>query len=210
MPHAHSSDFSSKMAKVPAEVVFGNWPRIWQFVVSFHILAVSIFLGFPLEGASAALAAPIDPSGLWSTKDDESIIKIAPCDKFYCGTLVWLKEPNDAHGKPKLDDQNTDAAKRSRPMLGMEILSNMAAEKDHWRGTAYNADDGKFYDITFKVTTTKTPNDTGEIEGCILKILCKTEIFNRAPSIPGQTLPVALPAKQTAKTGPHSSNPPVH
>lgn len=168
-----------------------------------------------LSFVSAQAAPPIDPSGLWSTKDDESIIQIAPCQTLYCGTLVWLKEPNESNGKPKLDDQNKDPAKRTRPLIGIELLIDLTADKDRWRGTAYNSEDGKFYDITFKVTTTKVPNDTGEIEGCILKILCRTEIFTRTQAIPGQPTPptptgaTAASAKQPAPAKPATPHPPT-
>lgn len=206
MPYKHSTDFSSEMTNTSNAMTVSNVGKSSWAITYLQIVVFALIVWFPLYKVEAAAIAPIDPSGLWSTKDEDSIIKIIPCDKFYCGTLVWLKEPNDEHGNPKIDDQNPDTAKRSRPMIGIEILSNMAPENDHWRGTAYNADDGKFYDVTFKVTTTKAPNDTGEIEGCILKILCKTEVFTRAQWIPGQAVPVAVLPKQTAKSGPHSSN----
>ncbi|MGB6324805.1 MAG: hypothetical protein WBG11_03255 [Methylocella sp.] len=38
-----------------------------------------------------APAARADPSGPWWTKDNGSIIKVAPCAAFYCGTLSWLR-----------------------------------------------------------------------------------------------------------------------
>ncbi len=141
-----------------------------------------------------ALAAPAtmpdDPSGLWFTKNDGSIIKIAPCAAFYCGAVVWLKEPNDPDGKPRSDKFNEDLTKRGRPMIGIELLIDLAPEKDHWRGKAYNPEDGKTYDITFKTITDKVPGDKAEIEGCILKILCKTDTFIRT-----QAIPKSAPAK---------------
>ncbi|MEJ0095820.1 MAG: DUF2147 domain-containing protein [Methylocella sp.] len=140
--------------------------------------------------ATPAAATPDDPSGLWFTKNNGSIIKIAPCAAFYCGALVWLKEPNDPDGKPRSDKYNEDPAKRGQPMIGIELLIDLAPEKDHWRGKAYNPEDGKTYDITFKTITDKTPGDKAEIEGCILKILCKTDVFTRT-----QAIPKSVPAK---------------
>jgi uncharacterized protein (DUF2147 family) len=142
---------------------------------------------FILLYSSQAWPAPTDPAGLWSTKDDESIIKIAPCGTNYCGTLVWLKEPNEPNGKPKLDHYNKDKTKRTRPMVGIDLLLDLAADGDHWRGKAYNPEDGETYDITFKVDAGSKgpgPGDKAEIEGCLMRILCKTENFTRAPAIP--------------------------
>lgn len=135
-------------------------------------------------GSTPAAAAPADPSGLWLTKGGGSIIKIAPCGTFYCGALVWLKNPNDAGGKPKTDRLNEDARKRGRPMTGIDILLNLAPETDHWRGQAYNPEDGKTYDITFKLVTDKMAGDKAEIEGCVLKFLCKTDSLTRTQTIP--------------------------
>ncbi len=135
------------------------------------------------------LAAPEGPSGLWFTKNDGSIIKIAPCGEFYCGALVWLKEQNGADGKPRADKYNEDTAKRGRPLLGIELLIDLTADNDHWRGKAYNPEDGKTYDITFKVIPDKAAGDKAEIEGCILKILCKTDVFTKTQSVPKSPAP---------------------
>lgn len=131
-----------------------------------------------------AQAAGPDPSGLWFTKGNGSIIKIAPCGSFYCGALIWLREPNDSNGQPKTDRLNEDESKRGRPLLGINILINLAAEKDHWRGKAYNPEDGKTYDITMKVL-----DDKAELQGCILKILCQTNLLTRTASVPNAAAP---------------------
>ncbi len=131
-----------------------------------------------------AAAAPDSPAGLWFTQNEKSIIKIAPCGEDFCGTLIWLKEPTGPDGKPKSDTQNEDAAKRGKPLIGLEILKDLSADDDRWRGKAYNPEDGKTYDITFKVVANKANGDRAEIEGCILKILCKTDVFTRAQAVP--------------------------
>ena len=40
-----------------------------------------------------ALAA--DPTGTWYTGDKDSQVRLTNCGGALCGTLVWLKEPND-------------------------------------------------------------------------------------------------------------------
>jgi uncharacterized protein (DUF2147 family) len=175
--------------------------------------------------------SPVTPEGIWLTKDGDSIVRIHPCSETqadaspapstpaasntaasnkaqtapagapYCGTVVWLKEPVDAHGKPKVDDLNSDPAKKNKPVIGLDILLGLTAQTDHWTGQAYNPDDGKYYDITFKVKTNTAPNDQADLRGCVLKILCQTETFTRAAEVPGgdPTLMVAAkPAKAHA------------
>lgn len=150
-----------------------------------------------------ALADPTSPEGIWYTDGDESIIKVHGCTDdptVYCGTMVWLKEPTEADGSPKLDKLNKNPAKRDRPMIGLDILRNMKADDDHWTGKAYNPEDGKFYDVTFKVKTEKEENDQADLRGCLFKFLCKTETFNRAKEVPGgdptATADAATPVKK--------------
>ncbi len=137
-----------------------------------------------LSAMSTAIAAPDSPAGLWFTANDELVIKIAPCGENFCGALIWLKEPDRPDGKPKTDSLNEDPAARGKPMIGLQILRNLSAEQDHWRGKAYNPQDGKTYDVTFKVIPDKAAGDKAEIEGCVLKIFCKTDVFTKTQTVP--------------------------
>lgn len=140
------------------------------------LAAAALFAGWIL---SPAAQAKDDPSGLWLTNGGGSVIKIGPCGKNLCGVLVWLKEPADTAGKPKIDRLNEDPSKRSRPMIGISILLDLEPQSDHWQGKAYNPKDGKTYDITFR-----TAGDKAEVEGCVMRILCATDTFVRTQSIP--------------------------
>lgn len=154
-----------------------------------------------------SFADPISPEGLWYTKGDESIIKFTPCKSSFCGSVVWLKEPAGPDGKPMLDAKNPDKTKQSQPMIGVQIFTGMTPVEDHWKGKAYNADDGKTYDITFTVKTDKAPNDKADVRGCILGFLCGTETFTRATEVPGGDPTLAASATPpTAKSAkPHSA-----
>ncbi len=157
-----------------------------------HIVSIAgMIWGATLPDAIAA-SPPVDPAGYWSTRDDESIMRISPCTKpeFLCGTMVWLKDPLE-DGAPKTDENNPDKTKRSRPLIGLEILTELVADGDHWKGKAYNAEDGKVYDITFKVLPDKVKGDKAEITGCVLRYLCKSETFTKVQTVPGgdPTLP---------------------
>ena len=152
------------------------------------IAAASLAAAMLAGGAAHALAEPIDPQGIWYTDGEESIIKVHSCtDKAdaYCGTMVWLKEPTEADGSQKIDKLNKDPSKKNKPLIGIDILINMKSDDDHWTGKAYNPEDGKFYDVTFKVKTDKQENDQADLRGCLFKFLCKTETFTRAKEIPG-------------------------
>jgi len=108
------------------------------------------------------------------------------------GVVAWEKVPG-GH-----DDNNPDAAKKSRPTLGMPILIDMKkkAGVDQWEGQVYNAKDGQSYSSTIKPVGT----DQLEIQGCVLGFLCGGETWTRvAPPIPSS--PVNSMAKGTRTVG---------
>ena len=47
-----------------------------------------------------------------------------------CGKIVWLSEPNDKKGNPKLDRRNPDATLQTQPLLGLTILSQLKPSSD--------------------------------------------------------------------------------
>lgn len=144
----------------------------------------SLVVGLSVLATSALAQSPSSPDGIWYTKGQESIIKVHPCGadaEVLCGTLVWLKEPKDADGALKVDKLNKDPSKKNKPMVGLDILLNMKPADDHWKGKAYNPEDGKLYEITFK----PKDDDTADLRGCVLGFLCQTEEFTRAKEVPG-------------------------
>jgi uncharacterized protein (DUF2147 family) len=127
-------------------------------------------------GFDAASAA--DPHGTWLTEGGKSRIKIADCGAALCGAIVWVKEPNDPDtGKPKTDKQNPDAAKRTRPLIGVTIVINMKPSgADKWVGEVYNAEDGK----TYSGNITMQSADALKLEGCALGgLICKGQVWTR-------------------------------
>lgn len=138
------------------------------FVTTFALLAGPKMI-------APALAA--DPMGTWYTADKDDQVRIVNCGGALCGSLVWLKEPNDpATGKPKLDKNNADASKQSRPLLGVQIVLGMKPSGPNvWSGNVYNAKDGKTYTGSF----TMTGDNTADLKGCVLSILCQSQTWTR-------------------------------
>lgn len=136
--------------------------------------------GLLLAGvASLSLLASVasaDVTGVWSTVEGKSHVKIEPCGDKFCGKIVWLKEPNNPEGKPKKDLNNTEKSLKTRPILGLELLSGFTPEsKTEWEdGTIYNPEDGK----TYSSTLTISKSGVLEVEGCVL-FLCKTQVWKK-------------------------------
>jgi uncharacterized protein (DUF2147 family) len=84
-------------------------------------------------------AAPQDAIvGTWLTDAGASKVEVTAGkavdgNTVYTGKLVWLKEPMH-DGKPLRDTNNTDAAQRERPLIGIEILSGYKATAAGWSG----------------------------------------------------------------------------
>jgi uncharacterized protein (DUF2147 family) len=140
-----------------------------------HLAAIALVIA--LGAADHALAA--DPTGTWLTQAGNSRIKIADCGGALCGTIVWLKDPNDADsGKPKTDKNNSDSAKRGRPLIGVQIVLGMKPSgTDKWTGQVYNAEDGK----TYSGNLTMTGANSLQLQGCALGgLVCKGQSWTRA------------------------------
>lgn len=128
--------------------------------------------------AAATPAAAGDPRGTWMTEDGKAKVAIVSCGGALCGNVIALTEPIDPDtGKPKTDSKNPDAARRSRPMIGVQIVIDMKPDTgDKWNGQVYNAEDGKTYSgsITLVNATTLT------LKGCALGgLICKSQTWTR-------------------------------
>ena len=146
-----------------------------------------VYSGVFLATGLPALAA--DPTGDWKVADGVANIRVAQCNGNMWGVVAWEKMPG---GK---DKNNPDAAKQSRPTLGMPILIEMKKKSgvDAWEGQVYNAKDGQLYSSTIKPVGT----DQLEIQGCVLGFLCGGETWTRVgPPIPSS------PANSMAKGAP--------
>jgi uncharacterized protein (DUF2147 family) len=141
-----------------------------RFSLSFAALtAVAI-----ASGTLAAHAA--DPNGVWLSEDGDVKMKVSACGGALCGAIAWLKDPNDESGRPKADKNNSDAAKRTRPLLGSLIMVGMKPDgANKWSGDIYNARDGKIYSGSFSLTGP----DSASLKGC-LAIFCQSKGWTRS------------------------------
>jgi uncharacterized protein (DUF2147 family) len=140
--------------------------------LAVHLAAIALIA---LGATGSALAA--DAAGTWLTQGGTSRIKIADCGGALCGTIVWLKEPKDDNGKPKTDKNNSDQSKRSRPLIGVQIVLGMKpAGTDKWTGQVYNAEDGK----TYSGNLTFSGGDSLKLQGCALGgLVCKGQTWTK-------------------------------
>lgn len=116
--------------------------------------------------------------GIWQTGSGKGRISITRYGEKYGGKIVWLREPNDAAGKPKVDDRNPDPAKRSAPKLGLNNLLGFTFEGngEYGNGTIYDPENGK----TYKCVMTLENDDALKVRGYIgISLIGRTDTWTR-------------------------------
>lgn len=89
--------------------------------------------------------------GTWLTASEKAKVQIYKVGNKYNGKIVWLKNPNDENGKPKVDKHNPESSQRSTPLLGLNLLKNFVFKDREWTdGTIYDPENGKTYSCTIK------------------------------------------------------------
>lgn len=137
------------------------------------LLFVSIsFLGFSKNNDN-----PDAIVGVWLNSTGKGQIQIYKQGNKYYGKLIWLKEPNDEKGKPRLDANNPNDELKTKPLLGLIILRDFKHDDDEWKGgRIYDPQNGKDYKCFMKLKDNKTLNVRGYIG---ISLLGRTEVWTR-------------------------------
>jgi len=111
--------------------------------------------------------------GQWITQDRTAVVKIAPCGTGLCGTVtrILAKGAN----VPTTDVNNPDRQLRSRPLVGLRILSGFRQRGSGWHdGTAYDPKSGKAYKASLRLN----PGGTLTVTGCVF-FICRSQRWTR-------------------------------
>ena len=130
------------------------------------LAAVTVALPAPLFAA-----API--AGRWLTADGGAVVAIGDCGGAICGRVVKVIKGPPA-GKPWVDSLNPDPKLKTRPLVGLPILTEMASSGDGWKGKIYDPKSGK----TYRAVVTRDGANL-KVQGCIA-IFCQTMVWTRA------------------------------
>lgn len=109
---------------------------------------LSLILGVGLLQQTNAQKAPVEHT--WYNAEKTSKIQIYKAvDGKYYGKITWLKDPNDANGKPRTDINNPKENLRNTPLLNYPMLKGFTQNKDdaniYEDGTVYDPRNGKTY-----------------------------------------------------------------
>lgn len=98
------------------------------------------FIGIGQAGSTAVL-------GTWLTEIEDAQVEIYKVQGKFHGRVVWIAEPNDEDGKPKIDKHNPDQKLAKRPIMGIDILHGFTYDDGEWSGGfIYDPKDGETYD----------------------------------------------------------------
>lgn len=121
--------------------------------------------------ATAFAATPI--AGRYVTEDGAGIVTIGPCGNSVCGKLTTILKKRP--GAADTDVNNSDAALRTRPILGLPILTEFKDAGKDWRGKIYDPRNGK----TYKSIVARNADGTLAVKGCIA-FFCQTQTWRPA------------------------------
>jgi uncharacterized protein (DUF2147 family) len=123
--------------------------------------------GFMLTSVSALAA---DVTGEWWIEGKFGRVRIEKCNDRMWGLISWER----ASGAT--DYNNPNAAKRSRPTLGMPILLGLKqTTTSRWDGEVYDPKRGQ----TWQINITLTNPDQLRLQGCLL-FFCGGQVWSRA------------------------------
>jgi uncharacterized protein (DUF2147 family) len=127
---------------------------------------ILIFIFLSLSGItlSAYSQNPDAIVGKWYNTEKDAKVEIFKEGNKYFGKIIWLQDPKDDTGKPKVDLNNSDVSKQQRKIIGLKILDNFQFNGGVWEdGTIYDPKNGKTYSCIIK----KKDNKTLEVRGFV-------------------------------------------
>ena len=133
------------------------------------LLAALLVLA-PLPGAAAAPSV----EGLWLTDDGKALIRIAACGQRMCGRIARVLDTGA--NVPKTDVNNPDPARRTQPILGLQVLSGFRGEPMQWTdGQAYDPKSGSRYKSSLRLNA----DGSLRVTGCVL-FVCRSKRWTRS------------------------------
>jgi uncharacterized protein (DUF2147 family) len=143
-------------------------------------------LGLVLFTAAAVADDRASIFGRWAS--DTSILEIGETDGVLHATIVSILDPlykqgeDGPVGTTRVDLHNPDAALRSRPLIGMNLLDGYQYKGGKWQGNLYDPESGK----TYKSQITLGSDGTLQMRGYIgMPMLGRTAVWAPVSSCSG-------------------------
>ncbi len=144
-----------------------------------NIISLTFFLFIFSQAYSQTITADA-VLGTWLTASGKAKVLIYKEGNKYNGKIVWLKTPTYEDGKAKTDKHNSDKAKQSVPLMGLNMLKNFVFDEDEWEdGTIYDPENGKTYSCNIKYRDGKL-----DLRGYIgISLIGRTQTWFKVPDL---------------------------
>jgi uncharacterized protein (DUF2147 family) len=109
---------------------------------------------------SAQAGAPI--TGRWITQTKDGVVEVYACGETICGKLAKFLTPPPG-GNAQKDVNNSNPALRSRPLLGINLLSGFKSDGKEWKGQIYDPRSGR----TYRSVVYKGKSGNLVVKGCV-------------------------------------------
>jgi len=119
--------------------------------------------------ATSAMAQSADPRGIYLSETGRTRVQVSKCGSSYCGKIISVIGQTQ-------DVNNPDPAKRSRGLVGLQMIWDIKPAEEGFTGQLYNFRDGKVYagKATFE-------GEAMRLTGCILGgLICRSQVWTRA------------------------------
>jgi uncharacterized protein (DUF2147 family) len=136
--------------------------------LSLFTLMLALFTAIPGVNAQSETADKL--AGVWQPSDGRSYVKIDKIGNKFYGRVVWLKEPNDDKGEPRVDENNPDKSLRSTPLKGYRILKDFVYDEEEgiWKdGTIYDPKNGTTYNCKIELKEENTIEVRGYVGSAV-------------------------------------------
>ncbi len=137
---------------------------LWRVPIAMVLLMAPL--------ARAAAAPSIE--GLWLTDDGKAVVRIAACGQQMCGRIARVLDTSP--GVPTNDANNPDTSRRSRPLVGLQVLTGFRGGPTSWRdGQAYDPKTGSSYKSSLRLNA----DGSLRVTGCVL-FVCRSRRWTRS------------------------------
>lgn len=103
-----------------------------HFILSVLSLLI---IGYSL--ATCKGAGGDELKGVWMDEEKNTKIEFFKDGDTCSGKIVWLANPTDSKGNPRLDINNPDPGKRDQPIIGLTIIQGLEYSGGSWEGKIY-------------------------------------------------------------------------
>lgn len=141
---------------------------------SHYFAAMTGLTAATLVATSGVAQSSNSIGGRWRTDDGNAIIEVAPCSgnrTAWCGRISRI---TNAAATGAVDSNNPDSSLRTRPLVGVPVLTNLTASGRRYTGRGYSPEEGRNFNATVHLE-----NGRLNVRGCVA-VFCRTVVWSRA------------------------------